>query len=189
MIYTDTIDKLRSRLSPKRFQHSQGVSQTAEKLAERYGADPGKALLAGILHDCAREIPSNNLLHTAQAFGIVVSDIERLEPVLLHARLGARIAQTEYGINDPEILQAITLHTTGGPEMSLLDKIIFLADYIEPGRDFPGVDKLRSVAELDLDRAVIAAYDQTIRYLVSQQGLMHPATIEGRNALLIKMRI
>lgn len=189
MNYDEIVKKLEKRLSSKRFKHSQGVAETAVSLAKRFAGDPLKARLAGILHDCAREIPRNNLLQTAEASGIVLCDIERLEPVLLHAKLGAKMAQTEYGVIDAEILQAIALHTTGGPVMTLLDKIIYLADFIEPGRNYPGVDNLRQLAGTDLDCAVLAACDQTIKFLLEKRGLLHPATIEGRNALLTKMRI
>ncbi|MCX7780842.1 MAG: bis(5'-nucleosyl)-tetraphosphatase (symmetrical) YqeK [Negativicutes bacterium] len=181
--------KLRGKLSGKRMRHSEGVMKSAAELAERYGANVEKAKLAGILHDCAREMPRNNLLQSAKAFGIVVSDIERQMPLLLHAPLGSKIAQAEYGIDDPEILSAIALHTTGAAKMTLLDKIVYLADFIEPGRDFPGVDTLRLLAKLDLDKAVLQAFDQSIRYILEHKGLIHPATIEGRNTLLMTMRI
>lgn len=189
MTYDEIVTKLKKQLSPKRFKHSQGVEETAVILAKRFAGDPVKAKLAGILHDCAKEVPKNILLQTAEASGIVLSDIERLEPVLVHAKLGAKMAQSEYGVTDAEILQAIALHTTGGPVMTLLDKIIYLADFIETGRDFPGVEELRLLAETDLDLAVLAACDQTIQFLLKERGLLHPATIEGRNALLTKMRI
>lgn len=189
MTYAEIIKKLEKRLSGKRFSHSMGVAETAVALAKRFGSDVDKARLAGILHDCAREVPSNTLLQTAEASGIVLCDIERLEPVLIHAKLGARMAQAEYGVTDADILQAIALHTTGGPVMTPLDKIIFLADFIEPGRDYPGVDALRLLAKTDLNRAVLAACDQTISFLLEERRLLHPATIEGRNALLTQMRI
>ncbi len=188
MDYETITKKLAQRLSAKRYKHSMGVSETAVILAERFGADTNKAQTAGILHDCAREIPRNTLLQRAEAFGIVVDDVERQEPVLLHAPLGAEVARVEYGIDDIEICRAIVSHTVGGPEMTLLDKIIYLADFIEPGRSCPGVDKLRLLAEKDLEAALLAAYDQTLRYIVGEGGLIHPATVAGRNSLLIKMQ-
>jgi predicted HD superfamily hydrolase involved in NAD metabolism len=176
--------KLQQALSTKRFCHSVGVQQTARELATRFGADTHKAGVAGLLHDCAREMTSDHLLKRAGEFGIVVGSLERSSPVILHAAISAYIASLEYGILDEEIKQAIALHTTGGPNMSLLDKIIFLADYIEPHRDFPGVDKLRKLALEDLDQAVLAAFDQTIGHLINKRMVIHLATIEGRNALL-----
>lgn len=179
------LDRLTKNLAPKRLKHSLGVSEAAAELACCYGADVAKARLAGLLHDCAREMSNNILLQTAEAFGIVVNDVERREPMLLHAPVGAFIAARDYGVDDPEVLRAITWHTTGGPVMSLLDNVIFLADFIEPGRSFSGVDKLRRAAESSLQAALLAAYDQTLEYLITKRGLIHPATVEGRNALLL----
>jgi len=186
MDYAEIIDELTKRLSPKRLRHSIGVSQTAESLAVRFNCDKEKSRLAGILHDLAREVPLNELLPRTQAFGIVVCDIERIELVLLHAPLAAKMAQAEFGIDDPEIMQAILLHTTGGLNMTLLDKIIYLADVIEPGRSFKGVDKIRKLARTDLDKALLSALDQSICYIVTRGGLLHPGTIAARNEILQK---
>ncbi|MDT8902233.1 bis(5'-nucleosyl)-tetraphosphatase (symmetrical) YqeK [Anaeroselena agilis] len=175
-------------LSPKRLEHSRGVSETAAVLAAKYGADVGKARLAGLLHDCARGMPSNILLQVAAASGIVVNDVEKREPMLLHAPVGAMIASRDFGVDDPEVLAAIRWHTTGGPSMALLDEIVFLADYIEPARSFPGVDRLRELAGEDLPVALLAAYDQTLSHLLAERRLIHPATVEGRNALLMKIK-
>lgn len=186
MNYAEIIDNLAKRLSTKRLNHSIGVSQTAESLAVRFGCDKEKARIAGLFHDLAREVPMNELLPRAQAFGIVVCDIEYAEPILLHAPLAAKMAQTEFGIDDAEIIQAIILHTTGGPNMTLLDKIIYLADVIEPGRSFKGVDKIREMARIDLDKALLSALDQSIRHIVKEGGLIHPDTIIARNEILRK---
>lgn len=182
------LDKLRKQLPPKRLAHSLGVRDTAAELAARYGADVAKARLAGLLHDCARGMSSNLLLQAAAASGIVVIGVEQREPVLLHAPVGAVIARRDYGVDDSEVLAAIRWHTTGGPAMSPLDEIVFLADYIEPGRAFPGVERLRALAASSLPEALLAAYDQTLRFLLAEGGLIHPATVEGRNALLMKMK-
>lgn len=186
MDYAEIIGELTKRLSPKRLSHSIGVSQTAEALAIRFGCNKEKARLAGLLHDLAREVPLNELLPRAQAFGIVVCDIESAEPVLLHAPLAAKMAQAELGIDDAEIMQAIILHTTGGLNMTQLDKIIYLADVIEPGRSFNGVEKIRKVACTDLDKALLAALDLSICYIIKRGGLIHPATIAARNEVLRK---
>jgi predicted HD superfamily hydrolase involved in NAD metabolism len=186
MMIEEIRKKLAKTLSAKRLKHSVGVSTTAVRLAGMYGADPEKACLAGLVHDCAREMSNNILLQTAGAFGIVVTDVDKCEPVLLHAPVGAAIACRDYGVLDAEVLQAIVWHTTGGPVMSLLDKIIFLADFIEPGRSYPGVDRLRVLADYNLQDALLAAYDQTLEHLIAKRGLIHPATVAGRNALLTK---
>lgn len=185
MTFQQIRQALRHRLSARRFEHSIGVCETAAQLAARHGADVEKAKLAGLLHDCARDMPRNALLHTAQTFGIVVGSIERRELALLHAPIGARLAQTVYGITDAEVINAIAVHTVGGPQMDLLSTIIYLADYIEPNRNFPGVDKLRALAQNDLSVAMIEAFDHSIQYIISRGGLIHPATVEGRNQLLL----
>lgn len=182
------LDKLKKQLPPKRLAHCLGVRDTAAALAEKYGADVAKARLAGLLHDCARGMSNNLLLQVAAASGIVVNGVEQREPMLLHAPVGAVIARRDYGVDDPEVLSAIRWHTTGGPTMSLLDEIVFLADYIEPGRSFPGVERLRKLAAVRLPEALLAAYGQTLSYLLAEGGLIHPATIDGRNALLMKMK-
>ena len=186
MDYNQVLDKLSHVLSTKRFQHSLDVSQSAAELAVQFGEDVEKAKLTGLLHDCARGLSSNNLLQIAEAFAIVVNDVESWQPILLHAPVGAELARKEYGVDDPQIYQAIALHTTGGRDMATLDKIIYLADCIEPSRDFPGIDKLRSLAFTDLDAAMLAAFDQSLHYVIELGLLIHPATIEGRNYLLQK---
>ncbi len=186
MTFQQMRQTLKHRLSARRFEHSVAVCETAVKLAERYGCDIEQAKLAGLLHDCARDMPRNTLLRTAQAFGIVVGSIERRELSLLHAPIGARLAQTVYGITDPEIITAIATHTVGGPNLSLLSMVIYLADYIEPNRSFPGVDKLRSLAQTNLRSAMLESYDHSIQYIISRGGLIHPATVEGRNELLLQ---
>lgn len=184
MEYNDAWDKLSHTLSAKRLKHSEGVSQSAAELAKRFGEDVEQAKLAGLLHDCARGLSSNNLLQMADAFAIVVQDVERCQPVLLHAPVGAYLAQHEYGVTDPQMLKAIARHTTGGRDMTTLEKIIYLADCIEPGRDFPGIDELRRLAAADLNAAMLAAFDQSLCYVIERGLLIHPATIEGRNFLL-----
>lgn len=181
---TAITSQLSTVLSSKRLLHSLGVARTAVYLAELYGVDPQQAEIAGLLHDCAREMSYAELLRQAEVQHLPLDALDRQAPVLLHARLGAHIARTEYGITDEAILQAITCHTVGGPQMTTLDKIIFLADYIEPGRDFDGVEALRAVAAQNLDQAVLAAYDQTIAYMRQKKIVIHPDTLAGRQAMV-----
>jgi len=189
MDYIELTAQLATRLSPKRLQHSINVSKTADALAKQFGCNREKAKLAGLLHDLAREVPMNELLPRSQAFGIVVNDVEQAEPILLHAALAARIAEEEFGIRDAEILQAILMHTTGGIDMTILDKVIYIADVIEPQRTFKGVDEIREMANSDLDKAMVVALDQSIHHIVKKGGLLHPATIAARNAILLKKTI
>jgi len=181
---TDYIDVLEHRLSPMRLQHSLAVSQTAVILAKRYGADENKAQLAGLLHDYARELSTKSLLNNCATFGIVISTADKQAPVILHAPVGAKLVERELAIDDQEICQAIALHTTGGGHMSVLDKIIYLADCIEPNRHYRGVEKLRVVADVDLDAALLSAFDSSLLYLIGKKALIHPDTIVARNDLL-----
>lgn len=174
------------KLGNKRYQHSLGVADTAVILAKRFGYCVEKAKIAGLMHDCARVFSNDELLHMAKELEIQVGEIERKSPVLLHAYVGAVIVEKAYGIVDVEIQQAIRKHTTGGICMGVLDKIIYLADVIEPSRNFPGVEKLRELAMQDLNVAVLAALDQSILHIIMQKSLIHPDTIIARNELLLK---
>ena len=128
-------EKLKESLSKSRYEHTLGVANTATCLAMRYEYDLEKAYLAGLLHDCAKATPDKDKLRECRENNIPITRQEELLPHLLHAKLGEFKAKNEYGIDDPEILNAIKFHTTGRVNMSLLEKIIFVADYIEPGRD------------------------------------------------------
>ena len=188
MDYQEILVILTKDLRPARFRHSRDVSRTAVRLAECWDIDIEKARLAGILHDCARNLKGAELLSVAISHGLELGDIEKLQPALVHAPLGAILAQHRFGITDPEILQAIRRHTTGAAHMSSLDKIIYLADCIEPGRNYQGVEQTRELAEKNLDAAVLIAYDHSIRFVLDGGGLLHQNTIEGRNSLLMEMK-
>lgn len=177
--------KLGQWLNEKRYFHSLGVEETARALAREYGINEEQAGLAGLLHDWGRGLENHLLLKKAREFDIVVEGIEEKALYLLHGPVGARMVEVELGIKDPDILQAISLHTTGSGEMTLLDKIIYLADYIEPGRVFPGVDRIRKMAFANLDKALLMATDNTLFYLIKKKALIHQNTIELRNTLLI----
>lgn len=158
-------------LSGKRFQHTLGVAYTATAMAMKYDVDVKKALIAGLLHDCAKCMSDEKLLKLSEKENIEVTDVERRNPYLLHAKVGAMLASKEYGIDDEEILDAITYHTTGRPGMTDLDKIVFVADYIEPGRDkAPNLAKVRKLAFEDLDETVRKILKDTLKYLEGEKG-------------------
>lgn len=182
------LTKLEGKLSASRFKHSVGVMDTAGKLAKFFNANIEKSKLAGLVHDCAREIHPREQLKIAENFGILLDEIERLETVLIHGPLGAFIAKKDFKIKDEEILRAIKIHTTGDKNMTLLDKIIFIADYIEPSRNFPGVDIIRKQVCEDLDKAILTAIDSTISYVMDKGSLLHPKTVKARNFILIQRR-
>lgn len=157
-------------LSGKRFQHTLGVAYTAAAMAMKYEVDVKKALIAGLLHDCAKCMSDEKLLKLSEKENIEVTDVERRNPYLLHAKVGAMLASKEYDIDDEEILDAITYHTTGRPGMTDLDKIVFVADYIEPGRDkAPNLAKVRTLAFEDLDGAVRRILKDTLKYLEEEK--------------------
>ena len=126
---------LQQKQNPHRYRHTIGVRYTSICLAMRYGEDLTKASYAGLLHDCAKHMSGEKLLEKCRSHHLPVSDMEAKNPFLLHGRVGAWLAGHRYGVEDPEILSAIEWHTTGKPDMTLLEKIVFTADYIEPGRD------------------------------------------------------
>lgn len=184
--YDEMEKHLKKQLKPKRFKHTLGVIDCAVDMAERNGADVKKAELAALLHDCAKNYSRDELLSVAGRCRIPLDDITLKEPQLLHGPVGAVVAREEYGVTDPEILDAIAYHTTGREDMTLLDKIIYLADFIEPSRDYPGVDKLRAACKGEIDDACILAFSNTIRYIASISGLIHPRTVVARNYLILQ---
>ncbi len=178
--------RLKKNLKPKRYEHTLNVVNSAIALCERYPCDKNQAYYAALLHDCAKNYSPEALLQAADRFGLDVDEVTRREPQLLHGPVGAAVAKEEYGIEDEAILDAIRYHTTGRAGMTRLEKIIYLADFIEPGRDYPGVDDLRELAFEDLDKAMIQAFTNTIRYITNIRGLIHQDTIIARNDLVLK---
>ena len=169
--------KLKNELDESRYEHTIGVMDTAACLAMRYGADLTQALVAGLPHDCAKCIPNDKKLKLCRKNGIEVTPFEEKAPFLLHAKLGAWMAEHEYHVSDPAILSAIACHTTGKPDMSLLDKIVFIADYIEPGRNkAPGLPEIRRLSFTDIDQALIRILSDTLDYLASSNDPIDPAT-------------
>lgn len=164
-------DKLQEKISPKLFRHVVGVRYTAEALAMRYGVSMEQAGTAGVLHDCAKYMTGEKMLKKCEKHGIAVSASEKKNPMLLHAKLGSYLAEHKYGIQDSEVLSAIRWHTTGKEDMSVLEQIVFLADYIEPHRKrIPGLDQVRRTAFRDLEEAVYLTLKNTVSYLEEQSA-------------------
>ena len=180
------LDQLRpvalSYLRHKRIPHVLGTEQEAIRLAERYGADVEKARVAALLHDCTKKLDMDEQLALCRRYGIELDELEQRALKLLHAKTGAAIARDVFGVDD-EIYSAIRWHTTGRAGMTLLEKIMYLADYIEPSRDFPGVDKLRAVCYKDLDEGLLMGLEMTIEEMTGMGNPVHRATIEARDAL------
>ena len=158
--------KLKKYLDEDRLWHTLGVMQMSASLAIRYDYPMERAQLAGLLHDCAKCIPAKKKLKICKDNKIPVTDFEREHTFLLHAKVGAWVAREKYGVTDPEILSSITWHTTGKPEMTLLEKIVYIADYIEPKRDkAPNLAIVRKLAFQDLDECMYKILGDTLAYL------------------------
>lgn len=186
MNYSDineTIEKLKKKLEPKRFLHSLSVAYTASCLAMRYGYDCDKAYLAGLLHDCGKEIKTADQVEFCKSNHIAVSDSEILSPQVLHEKSGAFLAGKLYGCKDNEIISAISCHTTGKSNMSMLDKIIYVADYIEPHRNKQKrLFDIRKAAFEDIDLALYYILSDTIEFLQTfKDKPINPETIETYN--------
>ena len=171
-----------SYLKHKRIPHVLGTEQEAIRLAERYGADVEKARVGALLHDCTKKLDMEAQLALCRHYGIELDELEQKALKLLHAKTGAAIARDVFGV-DEEIYSAILWHTTGHANMTLLEKILYLADYIEPSRDFPGVDKLRAVCYKNLDAGLLMGLEMTIGEMNAMGNPVHHATIEARDAL------
>ena len=171
-----------SYLKHKRIPHVLGTEQEAIRLAERYGADVEKARVAALLHDCTKKLDMPAQLALCGQYGIALDELEQKALKLLHSKTGAAIARDVFGVDD-EIYSAIWYHTTGHADMTKLEKIIYLADYIEPSRDFPGVDTLRKVCYEDLDKGLLLGLEMTIEEMTAMGNPVHRATVEARDWL------
>ncbi|WP_145035273.1 bis(5'-nucleosyl)-tetraphosphatase (symmetrical) YqeK [Paenibacillus sp. Y412MC10] len=179
----ELIEAVSSQMPAKRWEHTKGVMETAVILAGRFGADPVKADLAAILHDVAKYWPVQKL-HQMMVEHKLSDELLHYDKQLWHAKVGAFVAEHEYGVTDAEVLDAIRYHTSGRIGMTLLDKVVCLADYMEPGRDFPGVNNIRELANHSLEEALAAGFDSTIGYLLSRRQIIFPLTVLARNDLI-----
>lgn len=177
---------LEAALEPARYKHSLNVMDESVRLAKLHGLDVEKARIAGLVHDCGREVKKKDSAAAAEKLGLSVLPVERSQPILLHAPIGAVLAREKYGITDKDILKAVALHTTGGRGMGGLDMVVFVADLIEPGRTQPGVARVRELAGVDLELATLEALRSTMDYLLANGFLLHPACLECWNDILLK---
>ncbi len=169
--------RLKSKLPSMRYEHSLSVSYTCMCLAMRYGCDMEKAEVAGLLHDCGKRFSDDIILKKCRQHGIPVTEEQSHAPAVLHANYGAWLAEHKYQIEDPEILNAILYHTTGRPEMSMLEKIVYVADYIEPRRSkAPNLPEMRQLAFCDLDEALYQILKGTLDYLKQKKASADPMT-------------
>lgn len=174
------LEKIRAAMKPARFQHVLGVEQAALDLADQYGCDPKKASLAALLHDYAKEVKDQVFLDLIAKYDLD-KDLLNWDNNIWHGVVGAYKIAEDFGLEDEEIFQAIQRHTIGAGQMTLLDKVLYVADYIEPNRDFPGVDEARRIAKESLDKAVAYETAQTISYLAKKGIPIYPQTLETYN--------
>jgi len=175
--FAEIEEKLKNVLKPSRYTHTIGVAYTAASLAMKYDCNINKAFLAGLLHDCAKAYESECYISMCQKFNLDVSVYEEKNPQLLHSKLGGYLAGCDYGVSDSEIINSIIYHTTGKPDMTLLEKIIYVADYIEPGRDkAKRLDIIRKMSFENIDKAILMILEDTISYLKKKDMVIDPAT-------------
>lgn len=169
--------KLKKDLDKDRYEHTKGVMYTAGCLAMAHEYSIEKAMLAGLLHDCAKCLEDDVKISICEKHNVLISEAELANPTLLHAKVGAVLAEEKYEIHDPDILHAIKVHTTGEPNMNVLDKIIYIADYIEPKRDkAPRLEYIRKLAFQDLDACTAEILYDTLYFLKGRKGSIDPAT-------------
>lgn len=179
---------LKERLTEKRYIHSLNVADSAKKLARIYGADEEMAYTAGLVHDCCKDVPAGLQLSYLLENKADMTEIEINTAKLYHAMSGRIFAQKEFGIDDEDMLNAIRYHTTGRKNMSLLEKIIFIADFISAERDYNGVEIMREKAERSLEEAIVEGLSFTIKDLIDAERLVHPDTLDAYNDALFKIQ-
>lgn len=179
---------LKEMLPEKRLKHSLSVSECAIKLSDIYRCDKEKAKIAGLVHDCAKYFTDEQIEDCVKKFNINLDPLEENNIALSHSIVGSYVAKEVFNINDEEILSAIKYHTTGRENMSLLEKLIYMADLIEEGRKFPKVEELRNLTfSGKLDEALLLSFDNTIKFVIDNKQLIHPRTVSARNYILNKI--
>ncbi len=175
------IEILRGRLTERRFVHSLNVADSAKELALIYGCDPEKAYTVGLIHDCCKDEAPGLQLSYMLGNNLEMTDLEINEPKLYHAMCGSVYAEKEFGITDRDMLNAIRYHTTGRKNMSVLEKVVFIADFISAERDYNGVDVMREKSKRSLEEAIVEGLGFTITDLIERERIIHPDTVDAYN--------
>lgn len=187
MTESEIIKKLKETQKERRFNHTLGVAQEAERLADKFGVDKEKARITALLHDCAKNLDEksgDDFIKLCEKYGVIPDIYAKKERALIHAFLGAAVAKVDYGIEDKEILSAIYFHTTARANMKPLEKLIYIADMTEPGRTIPQSDEIRALVEKDIDEALIYAIGCSIKHVIKKGTLVHPDSIHALNYLI-----
>ena len=182
------LEEIKKRLNPDRLYHSLNVADEAKKLAKHYGADEQKAFTAGLLHDILKNTPDSELLQYFERNGIMLTETERASRKTWHAMAGAAFLRRELHVTDEDILSAVRWHTTGRAGMTLLDKVLFIADFISADRDYPGVERMREKAYVSLEDAMLEGLQFTINELVENAWPVHEDSIRAYNELVINRK-
>lgn len=180
-------NKVRDKLGEYRYKHTLNVLEIGLKLARTYNIPKEKVQIAALLHDYEKEISLEKAKELLLEHGVFIEDQSMINIDLIHGELASFIAKADFGIEDKDILNAIKYHTTGRAEMSVLEKIIYLADLIEPSRNIDKLNQITEMAYIDLDKAVLMAMDNTIEYLISRGSLINIDTINARNYIIIEI--
>lgn len=183
--YKEYLDYLNKTLDNKRFVHSLNVAEECVKLAEKYGYNTETAYLSGLLHDVCKNDSKEKMLQIFNEFDIILDDIQLQQQKLWHSIAGSLFIQKKFDISDKEIIDAIRYHTTGRENMTKLDKILYLADFISSDRDFDGVGKLRECAYEGLDNAVLQCFKFSVNELCNIDKPIHPDTLNGYNCIVL----
>lgn len=187
MVNIEEIEQCIKRMTKEsRFNHSKGVQYMAGELAKHYGVDVEKAQLAGLMHDCVKNLPVEEMFRLCDELGCELDDITKKEVKLIHAPLGAYYAKKVFGIEDEEIFNAIYWHTTAKANMTLFEKVIYMADVVEPNRKYDIVDEMRKLAFENIDLAMLKILDYTITKQINAGKMLHNETINARNYLIAK---
>lgn len=187
MTENEMIEKLRSTQKERRFKHTLGVMSEAERLADKFGVDREKARITGLLHDCAKNLDEKSgeeFSEICVKYGVTLDELAKKERALVHAYLGAAVAYKDYSIEDHEILEAIYYHTTARANMTPLEKLIYLADMTEPGREIEQSKEIRRLVEIDVDEALIYAIGCSIKHVIRKGTLIHPDSVHALNYLI-----
>ncbi|WP_322181119.1 bis(5'-nucleosyl)-tetraphosphatase (symmetrical) YqeK [Neglectibacter caecimuris] len=188
MTYKEYEAEVKKHLTPQRYFHSKCVAKEAARLAKRYGAEEEKARIAGILHDIMKDTPKEEQLKILRDFGIILSESELQNPKLWHSLSGAAYCEHVLGVSDREVLSAIACHTSGKKDMALLDKVLFVADYISEDRDYPGVKEMRKLAKSSLEEAIIEGIAFTVQEKMEQRLPLGGGSIEAYNDAVLALR-
>lgn len=180
---------LKRNLKDSRYNHTIGVEKSAIKLAEIYEESIDKVIISSLFHDFAKYMTDEELHYYVEEYNIELDEIEKLDYSIIHGKVAKFIAKYEYNIDDVDVLNSIEYHTTGRKNMTKLEKIIYLADYIEENRNYDGVDNLRRLAyEVGLNEALLESFNNSINFLLKKSVLIHKNTVEARNQILKELK-